>query len=46
MEEAAWILLYREVYLFGVNKRTDWKPTSYTRLHFWLPDDKDTRIIA
>jgi ABC-type transport system substrate-binding protein len=46
MDEAAWILLYREVYLFGVNKRTDWKPTEYTRLHFWLPDDQDVHIIS
>jgi ABC-type transport system substrate-binding protein len=46
MEEAPWILLYREVYLFGVNRRTDWTPTSYTRIHFWLPDEADAKIIA
>jgi peptide/nickel transport system substrate-binding protein len=46
MEESAWILLYREVYLFGVNKRTNWRPTSYTRIHFWLPGDSDARIIS
>jgi peptide/nickel transport system substrate-binding protein len=46
MEEAAWILLYREAYLFGVNRRTDWRPTSYTRIHFWLPGERDTRIIG
>ena len=46
MEESAWILLYREVFLFGVNKRTDWRPTEYTRLHFWLPGEDDARIIA
>ncbi|HEV2284009.1 MAG TPA: ABC transporter substrate-binding protein [bacterium] len=46
MEESAWILLYREAYLFGVNKRTDWRPTSYTRIHFWLPDERDARIIG
>lgn len=45
MEEAPWILLYREVFLFGVNRRTDWTPTEYTRLHFWLPDEDDARII-
>ncbi|HUY99927.1 MAG TPA: ABC transporter substrate-binding protein [Thermomicrobiaceae bacterium] len=46
MEESPWILLYREVYLFGVNKRTDWKPTEYTRIHFWLPGEQDTHIIG
>src|SRR5262249_4415038 len=46
MEESAWILLYLEPYLFGGNKRTDWKPTSYSRLHFWLPDDRDARILS
>ena len=45
MEEAAWILLYREVFLFGVNRRTDWRPTEYTRLHLWLPEEQDARII-
>lgn len=45
MEESPWILLYREVFLFGVNRRTDWTPTEYTRLHFWLPDEEDVRII-
>lgn len=46
MEESAWILLYREVFLFGVNKRTDWRPTSYTRVHFWLPGERDARITG
>ncbi len=46
MEESPWILLYREVFLFGVNKRTDWRPTSYTRIHFWLPGERDARIIS
>jgi peptide/nickel transport system substrate-binding protein len=46
MEESAWILLYREVFLFGVNKRTDWRPTSYTRIHFWLPGERDARIAG
>jgi peptide/nickel transport system substrate-binding protein len=45
MEEAPWILLYREVFLFGVNNRTNWTPTEYTRLHFWLPDEDDARIV-
>lgn len=45
MEESPWILLYREVYLFGVNRRTNWTPTEYTRLHFWLPDEEDARIV-
>lgn len=45
MEEAPWILLYREVSLFGVNQRTDWTPTGYSRLHFWLPDEDDARIV-
>ncbi len=44
MEESTWILLYLEPYLFGVNKRTDWRPTSYTRLHFWLPGEQDVHI--
>ena len=46
MEEAPWILLYREVYLFGVRKRTDWRPTGYTRLHFWLPGERDVRVTG
>jgi peptide/nickel transport system substrate-binding protein len=46
MEESAWILLYREAYLFGVNKRTNWRPTSYTRIHFWLPGEQDARITG
>ena len=46
MEESAWILLYLEPFLFGVNKRTDWRPTSYSRLHFWLPGEQDARITG
>ncbi len=46
MEESAWILLYREAYLFGVNRRTNWRPTSYTRIHFWLPGEPDAGIIS
>jgi len=46
MEEAAWILLYQEVYLFGVNRRTNWQPTGYTRIHFWLPGERDARITG
>jgi peptide/nickel transport system substrate-binding protein len=46
VQESVWILLYLEPFLFGVNKRTDWRPTSYSRTHFWLPGEQDTRITG
>jgi peptide/nickel transport system substrate-binding protein len=46
MQESTWILLYLEPFLFGVNKRTDWRPTSYSRLHFWLPGEQDVHVTT
>jgi peptide/nickel transport system substrate-binding protein len=46
VQESTWILLYLEPYLFGVNKRTDWRPTSYSRLNFWLPGEQSARITG
>lgn len=44
MDESPWIMLHREVFLYGINKKVDWKPSGYTRLHPWLPGEGDVRL--
>jgi peptide/nickel transport system substrate-binding protein len=44
MDEAPWIMLHREILVYGVNKRINWVPTGYSQLHPWLPDEEDVRL--
>jgi hypothetical protein len=44
MEETPWILLHRDIKIYGINNRIDWEPTGYSRIHPWLVGEKDVRI--
>ena len=46
MDESPWIMLHREIFLYGINKRIDWKPTGYSRLHPWLAGENDVRLTS
>lgn len=47
VEEAPWIFLWKQVAVFGVNKRIDWESSGNTRIDFWLAgDDKSISFVS
>lgn len=47
VEEAPWIFLWKQVALFGVNKRIDWEGSGNTRIDLWLAgEDKGASFTS
>lgn len=45
-DEAAWIPLWRQVSLFGVNKRIDWEGSGNTRIDLWIISSPDVHFTG
>lgn len=45
-DEAPWIPLWRQVSVFGVNKRIDWEGSGNTRIDLWIVNSPDVHFTG